>query len=105
MECSGPQPTGCPFRTAVSALVARHAHVGGDPLQDDVGATSNKLVAHDDYFCNDVFSGRPTVVFDDLQRRQRVRKKTDTAIGGWHRSLKKFNAIRMATNSAVNIDT
>ena len=32
-------------------------------------------------------------------------EKTDTAIGGWHRSLKKFNAIRMATNSAVNIDT
>ena len=58
MECSGPQPTGCPFRSAVSALVARHAHVGGDPLQDNVDATSNKLVAHDDYFFNDVFSGR-----------------------------------------------
>ena len=46
VECSGPQPTGCLFRSAVSALVARHTHVGGDPLQDDVGATSNKLVAH-----------------------------------------------------------
>ena len=75
LECSGPQSTGCLFRSAVSALVTRHAHVGGDPLKDDVGATSNKLVAHDDYFRNDVFSGRPTVVFDDLQRRQRVRKK------------------------------
>ena len=74
MECSGPQPTGCLFRSAVSALVARHAHVGGDPLQDDVGATSNELVAHDDYFFNDVFSGRLTVVFNGLQRRQRVRK-------------------------------
>ena len=74
MECSGPQSTGCLFRSAVSALVARHAHLGGDPLQDDVGATSNKLVAHDDYFFNDVFSGRLTVVFDGPQRRQRVRK-------------------------------
>ena len=44
VECSGPQPTGCLFRSAVSALVTRHAHVGGDPLQDDVGATSNELV-------------------------------------------------------------
>ena len=58
MECSGPQPTGCLFRSAVSALVARHAQVVGDPLQDNVGATSNKLVAHDDYFFNNVFSGR-----------------------------------------------
>ena len=67
---------GCLFRSAVSALVARHAHVGGDPLQDNVGATSNKLVAHDDYFRNDVFSGRLTVVCDGLcDRRQRVRKK------------------------------
>ena len=74
MERSGPQSTGCLFRSAVSALVARHAHVGGDPLQDNVGATSNKLVAHDDYFFNDVFSGRLTVVCDGLQRRQRVRK-------------------------------
>ena len=32
--------------------------MGGDPLQDNVGATSNKLVAHDDYFFNNVFSGR-----------------------------------------------
>ena len=70
VECSG-----CLFRSAVSALVARHTHVGGDPLQDDVGATSNELVAHDDYFFNDVFSGRLTVTFDGLQRRQRVRKK------------------------------
>ena len=75
VECSGPQPTGCLFRSAVSALVARHTHVGGDPLQDDVGATSNELVAHDDYFFNDVFSRRLTVTFDGLQRRQRVRKK------------------------------
>ncbi len=83
MECSGPQPTGCLFRSAVSALVARHANVGGDPLQDDVGATSNELVAHDHYFFNDVFSRRLTVVFNGLQRRQRVRKTTtDTAIGG-----------------------
>ena len=90
MECSGPQPTGCLFHSAVSALVTRHAHVGGDPLQDTVGATSNEPVAHDDYFLNDVFSGRPTVVFDGLQRRQRVRKKKkkkkekkkDTSIGG-----------------------
>ena len=80
MECSGPQSTGCLFRSAVSALVARHAHVRGDPLQDNVGATSNKLVAHD-YFFNDVFSGRLTVVFEGPQRLQRV-KKTDTAIGG-----------------------
>ena len=70
VECSG-----CLFRSAVSALVARHTHVGGDPLQDDVGATSNELVAHDDYFFNDVFSRRLTVTFDGLQRRQRVRKK------------------------------
>ena len=48
--------------------------MGGDPLQDNVGATSNKLVVHDDYFFNDVFSGSLTVVFDGLQRRQRVRK-------------------------------
>ena len=89
MECSGPQPTGCLFRSAVSALVARHAHVGGDPLQGNVGATSNEPVAHDDYFFNDVFSRRLTVVFDGLQRRQRVKKhktttttKNDTAIGG-----------------------
>ena len=75
VECSGPQPTGCLFRSAVSALVARHTHVGGDPLQDDVGATSNELVAHDDYFFNDVFSRRLTVTIDGLQRRQRVRKK------------------------------
>ena len=84
MECSG-----CLFRSAVSALVTRHTHVGGDPLQDDVGATSNELVAHDDYFFNYVFSGRLTVVFDGLQRR----------------SLKKFKAIRMASNAAVKIDT
>ena len=32
-------------------------------------------------------------------------EKTYTAIGGWHGSLKKFKSIRMATNSAVNIDT
>ena len=50
VECSGPQPTGCLFRSAVSALVARHANVGGDPLQDNVGATSNELEVHDDYF-------------------------------------------------------
>ena len=89
LECSGPQSTGCLFRSAVSALVTRHSRVGGDPLQDDDGATSNELVAHDDYFFNYVFSGRLTVVFDGLQRR----------------SLKKFKAIRVATNSAVNIDT
>ena len=77
VECSGPQPTGCLFRSAVSALVARHAHVGGDPLQGNVGATSYEPVAHDDYFFNDVFSRRLTVVFDGLQRRQRV-KKTHT---------------------------
>ena len=84
VEWSGPQPTGCPFRSAVSALVARHAHVGGDPLQGNVGATSNEPVAHDDYFFNDVFSRRLTVVFDGLQRRQRVKKThtPDTAIGG-----------------------
>ena len=56
MECSGPQPTGCLFRSAVRDLVTRHTHVGGDPLQDNVGATSNELVAHDDYFFNYVFS-------------------------------------------------
>ena len=104
MECSGHQPTGCLFRSAVSALFTRHTHVGGDPLQDDVGATSNELVAHDDYFFHYVFSGRLTVVFNGLQRRQRVRKNRHR-----HRRLtqiiKKFNAIRMATNSPVNIDT
>ena len=73
MECSGPQPTGCLFRSAVSALVTRHSRVGGDPLQDDDGATSNELVAHD-YFFNDVFSGRLTVVFEGPQRLQRVKK-------------------------------
>ena len=73
---------GCLFRSAVSAVVARHAHVGGDPLQDNVGATSNELVAHDDYFFNYVLSRRLTVTFDGLQRRQRVRKKTTPAIDG-----------------------
>ena len=72
VECSGPQPTGCLFRSAVSAPVTRHTHVGGDPLQDDVGATNKELVAHDDYFFHCVFSGRLTVVFNGLQRRQRV---------------------------------
>ena len=72
MECNGPQPRGCLFGSAVSALVTGHTHVGGDPLQDDVGATSNELVAHDDYFFHYVFSGRLTVVFNGLQRRQRV---------------------------------
>ena len=104
MKCSGPQSTGCLFRSAVSALVARHAHVGGDPLQDNVGATSNELVAHDDNILNDVFSGRLTAVFDGLQRRQRVGKNR-------HRQrrlvqlVKKFNAMRMATNSTVEIET
>ena len=32
-------------------------------------------------------------------------EKNDTAIDGWHRSLNKFKAIRMASNSAVKIDT
>ena len=90
VECSGPQPTGCLFRSAVSALVTRHAHVGGDPLQDNVGATSNELVEHDDYFFNYVFSRRLTVDFN---------------IGAWYRLLKKFNAMKMATNSAVKIET
>jgi len=69
-----PQTTGCLFRSAVSALVTRHTRVGGDLLQNDVGATSNELVAHDDYFFHYVFSGRLhiTVVFNGLQRRQRV---------------------------------
>ena len=49
--------------------------MGGDPLQDNVGATSNELVAHDDNILNDVFSGRLTAVFDGLQRQQRVGKK------------------------------
>ena len=32
-------------------------------------------------------------------------KRTATAIGAWYRSLKKFNAIKMATKSAVKIET
>ena len=80
MECSGPQPTGCLFRSAVSALVARHAQVVGDPLQDNVGATSNELVAHDHYFLNDVFSGRLLRLMACSADSES--EKTDTAIGG-----------------------
>ena len=32
-------------------------------------------------------------------------ERTATAIGAWYRSLKKFNAMKMATNSAVKIET
>ena len=80
MECSGPQPTGCLFRSAVSALVARHAHMVGDPLQDNVGGTSNELVAHDHYFLNDVFSGRLLRLMACSADSES--EKTDTAIGG-----------------------
>ena len=50
VECSGPQSTGCLFRSAVSALVARNAHVGGDPLQDDDDELMlNVLRCHETY--------------------------------------------------------
>ena len=80
MECSGPQPTGCLFGSAVSALVARYAHVGGDPLQDNVGATSNELVAHDHYFRNDVFSRKLLRLMACSADSES--EKNDTAIGG-----------------------
>ena len=32
-------------------------------------------------------------------------ERTATAIGAWYRSLKKFNARKMATNSAVKMET
>ena len=50
VECSGSQSTGCLFRSAVIALVARHAHVGGDPLQDDDDELMmNVLRCHETY--------------------------------------------------------
>ena len=104
MECSGHQPTGCLFRSAVSALFTRHTHVGGDPLQDDVGATSNELV-HTTTISFTTSSLEDLLLFLTACSADSESERTATAIGAWYRSLKKFNAMKMAPNSAVKIET
>ena len=104
MECSGPQPTGCLFRSAVSALVTRHAHVGGDPCRT-MSVPGIKSWWHTTTISFTASSLEDLLLFLTACSADSESERTATAIGAWYRSLKKFNAMKIATNSAVKIET